>query len=190
MKKHTIFIALLILVFTSDIIAQKSLSAAKLNKELKEVENLDALLDFEIDEVNRLFERSTFFRVKMVEFAAQLKAEEDKTLGAQNLVFSKSNTNTFMALRDSLYAYTYKYENAMKISQSSLKRKNITELQRTKAVMLSTACALILYDNYLTGVVLLEQDTRARRAANEADAGFGVNPNPVSYTHLTLPTKA
>ena len=113
----------------------------------------------------------------MVEFAKQLQAEPDKPLGAQNLVFIKSNTNTFMALRDSLYAYTYKYENAMKISQAFLKKKNVSEIQRTKAVMLSTACALILYDNYLTGVVLLEQDTRARRAANEEDLGFGVNPN-------------
>jgi hypothetical protein len=146
-------------------LAQKSQSVFKLKKELKSVVNLDSLLDNEINDVNRLYERSVFYRIQMVDFSNQLKAD------------TKSHTNEFMKLRDSLYAYTYKYESAMKISQATLKRKDITELQRSKAVMLSTACALVLYDNYLLGVVLLEQDSRVRRVANDSDMGFDVSEN-------------
>lgn len=176
--KKLIIITFILLCFPNfHIIAQKSQSVFKLNRELKKIENIDSLLDFEIREVNRLYERSVTFRKRMVNLANYLKANPDKPLGSQNLTSLKSNTNVFMMLRDSLYAYTYKYENAMKISQSFLESKNITELERTKAVMLSTATALILYDNYLLGVVLLEQDYRIRRVANEADIGFSVDAN-------------
>ncbi len=177
MKKIKLVVILLLCFAHLQIAAQKSQSVFKLNKELKKIENLDSLLNYEISEVNRFYDRSVFFRIQMVNFAKELKADPEKPLGSHNLNFIKSNTNDFMNLRDSLYTYTYKYEKAMKISQSFLKRKNITELQRTKAVMLSTACALILYDNYLLGVVLMEQDSRVRRAANASDIGFGVNPN-------------
>ena len=177
MKKLILFFFILFLVSTPEIEAQKSQSVFKLNKELKRVENLDSIINHELGIVNRLYEKSVYFRMKMVYFSNQLKREQDKPLSSQDLNFFKSNTNVFMSLRDSLYDYTYKYENAMKISQSFLKRKDITELERTKAVMLSTACALILYDNYLLGVVLLEQDTRVRRLANEPDKGFDISPN-------------
>lgn len=160
--------------------AQRSQSVLKLNRELKKTENIDSIINHEISVVNRLYERSVYFRMKMVYFSNQLKEEVDQPLSPQDLNFFKSNTNVFMNLRDSLYTYTYKYEKAMKISQSFLKRKNITELERTKAVMLSTACALILYDNYLLGVVLLEQDPKVRRLANEPDIGFDISPNQLA----------
>lgn len=177
MKDFKIIVLILICLSTFEAMAQKSQSVFQLNRELKLVEDLDSLIDFEVSEVNRLYERSLYFRVKIIEFAKQLNEDTEKPLGSQNLNFLKRNTNVFMSLRDSLYRYTYKYENAMKISQSSLKRQGITELERTKAVMLSTACALILYDNYLLGVVLLELDTRVRRIANDPDEGFDVDPN-------------
>ena len=177
MKKIKIIVFILICLFTIEATAQKSQSVYKLNRKLKKVENLDSLLNYQVSEVNRLYERSLYFRKLMVEFSNELKADQERPLGSQSLNFLKSNTNVFMALRDSLYQYTYKYEKAMKISQSSLKRKDITELERTKAVMLSTACALVLYDNYLLGVVLLEQDSRVRRVANASDKGFDVSPN-------------
>ncbi len=157
--------------------AQKRQSVYKLNRKLKKVENIDSLLEVEVGEVQRFYKRSVFFRKEIVNFVTELNADEEKPLGAQNLNFLKSNTNRFMKLRDSLYFFTFKYENAMKISQSFLKKKNITEFQRTKAVMLSTACALMLYDNYLLAVVLMEQDDRIRRIANDPDIGFGVKPN-------------
>ena len=177
MKKITIITFILICLTTVEMMAQKSQSVLKLNRELRRVENIDSLLNYQISEMNRLYERSVYFRMMMVDFASQLKADPEKPLDSQSLYFFKSNTNVFMKLRDSLLSYTYRYENTMRLSQSSLKRKNITELERTKAVMLSTACALILYDNYLLGVVLLEQDTRIRRLANASDKGFDVSPN-------------
>lgn len=180
MLKLKIIIFIIFCLSNLEIVAQKSQSVFKLKRELKKVENLDSLLSYEVSEVKRLHERSAYFRAKIIDFSTRLKANPDKPLGAQNLNSFKSNTNLFMELRDSLYDYTYKYENAMKISQSSLKRKNISELERTKAVMLSTACALILYDNYLLAVVLLEQDTRIRRIANDPDKAFGVSPNQLN----------
>lgn len=177
MKIFKMIALVAICFFNTKIKAQKKHSISKLNKEISEVENLDSLLNYEISVVNCLYERSVFIRMKMVDLANELIADKEKPLGSQNLKFIKSKTNVFMGLRDSLYDFTYRHESAIKLSETFLIQHNITELERTKAVMLSTACALILYDNYLMGVVLLEQDKRVRRVVNDPDMSFNVSAN-------------
>jgi hypothetical protein len=163
--------------FSLIICAQKSQSVFKLNKEIDRIHNLDSLLGYEIASVECLFGHSVIIRVKIAALMEQLHEDQKKPIGSENLTFIKSNTNVFMNLRDSLYDFTYRYESAIKLTSTDLKKHNITEMERTKAVMLSTVSALILYDNYLMGAVLMGQDKRVRRVANDPDKGFGVSSN-------------
>ena len=139
--------------------------------------NVDSIIEEEAFIVNCLYERSIQVRTKLIDLVKNIQENKSEPIGASNLNYLKSNTNVFMGLRDSLFYFTYKHEKAIKISNHKLKNQGVTELQRTKAVMISTASALLLYDNYLIGVTLLEQDARLRRIANDPDIGFNVNEN-------------
>jgi uncharacterized protein YycO len=50
--------------------------------------------------------------------------------------------------------------------------------------MLSLAAALTLYDNYLLGIVLFEQDDRLRKVINDPDMGFGLIANKLAEATL------
>lgn len=139
--------------------------------------NLDSILSFEISEFQLLVEQSLVVRSEMIQFSNEINLNIDKPISSKHLEFLKSKTETFLVLRDKLYDITYWYECAQEASKERLVRANVKENIRTKAVMLSVASALTLYDNYLIGALIFENDPRLRRLSNDPDIGFDVSSN-------------
>jgi hypothetical protein len=146
-------------------------------KKRNSINDLDSLLDYEIDEFQILVEQSLMIRSEMLKIANEIRLQQDQPISSKNLDFLKENTQLCLNLRDDLYKITYRYECALDATQEELEQEQIPEAIRTKAVMLSVASALTLYDNYIMGAMIFENDKRLRRILNDPDKGFGISAN-------------
>jgi hypothetical protein len=72
----------------------------------------------------------------------------------------------------------------MDAEATTLLEYNIDPQLRLKGAMLSLGAALTLYDNYLLGTVLFEQDSRLRKIINDPDMGFGLIANKLQEMTL------
>ena len=156
---------------------QKQLCWATIHSKINTVNDLDSLLDFEIYEFQILVEQSLMVRSEMIRIGNEIRQNEEQPISSKNLEFLKENTEMCLTLRDQLYSVTNRYECALDASSKELEKEQIPEFIRTKAVMLSLAAALTLYDNYLMGALLFENDKRLRRIINDPDKGFGISAN-------------
>ncbi|PCJ00678.1 MAG: Poxvirus G6 [Flavobacteriales bacterium] len=156
---------------------QKEICWANIQSQINSINDLDSLVDYEIAEFQILVEQSLMVRVEMIKIAEEIRQHPDEPIGSKNLEFLKENTQLCLTLRDELYAVTNRYECALDATNGELARQQIPEIIRTKAVMLSVAAALTLYDNYLMGALLFENDKRLRRLLNDPDKGFGISAN-------------
>lgn len=156
---------------------QKQLCWANIQTQINTVDDLDSLLNYEIAEFQSLVEQSLIVRSEMIKIANEIGQNTDQPISSKNLEFLKANTQTCLELRDQLYGVTNRYECALDATEKDLKKEHIPEVIRTKAVMLSVAAALTLYDNYLMGALLFENDKRLRRIINDPDKGFGISSN-------------
>ena len=156
---------------------QKKLCWVNIQNQINSVNDLDSLVDFEIIEFQILVEQSLMVRAEMLKIAKEISQNPDKPIGSKNLEFLKENTQLCLDLRDKLYAVTNRYECALDATKEELEKEQIPEVIRTKAVMLSVAAALTLYDNYMMGALLFENDKRLRRLLNDPDKGFGISAN-------------
>lgn len=156
---------------------QKQICWVNIQTQINSINDLDSLLDYEIIEFQTLVEQSLMVRSEMLKIATAIRHKPDSPISSKNLEFLKENTQLCLDLRDDLYAVTNRYECALDATEKELKRENVPEIIRTKAVMLSVASALTLYDNYLMGALLFENDKRLRRIVNDPDKGFGISAN-------------
>lgn len=156
---------------------QKQLCWATIQSKINTYNDLDSLLDFEIYEFQTLVEQSLMVRSEMIRIGNEIRQNEAQPISSKNLEFLKENTEMCLTLRDQLYSVTNRYECALDASSKDLENEQIPEFIRTKAVMLSLAAALTLYDNYLMGAMLFENDKRLRRIINDPDKGFGISAN-------------
>ncbi len=156
---------------------QKQICWATIQTKITTIDDLDSLLTYEIVEFQKLVEQSLVVRSEMINVANEIKLTPDAPITSHHLEFLKANTETCLELRDRLYDVVNKYECALDATQEELAREHISEVIRTKAVMLSTAAALTLYDNYLLGALMFENDKRLRRIVNDPDQGFGISAN-------------
>lgn len=156
---------------------QKEMCWTHIQSQINTVNDLDSLVDFEIAEFQILVEQSLMIRAEMLKIANEINEHPDEPIASKNLEFLKENTQLCLDLRDDLYAVVNRYECALDATSEELEREQIPEIIRTKAVMLSVAAALTLYDNYLMGALLFENDKRLRRLLNDPDKGFGVSAN-------------
>ncbi len=156
---------------------QKELCWTNIQSQINSVSDLDSLVDYEIAEFQTLVEQSLMVRSEMIKIAEEISQNPDQPIASKNLEFLKENTQLCLSLRDDLYAVTSRYECALDATKEELEREQIPEIIRTKAVMLSVAAALTLYDNYLLGALLFENDKRLRRILNDPDKGFGISAN-------------
>ncbi len=156
---------------------QKELCWANIQHQINSINDLDSLVDYEIAEFQVLVEQSLMIRAGMLEVAKDINKEKEGPISSKNLEFLRENTETCLILRDKLYAVTHRYECALDATEEELQREQIPEAIRTKAVMLSVAAALTLYDNYLMGALIFENDKRLRRILNDPDKGFGISAN-------------
>lgn len=156
---------------------QKQICWATIQTKINTIDDLDSLLAYEISEFQILVEQSLVVRSEMIRVAEEISATPDEPIASHHLEFLKANTETCLELRDRLYGVVNKYECALDATEEEMKREQIPEVVRTKAVMLSTAAALTLYDNYLLGALMFENDIRLRRIVNDPDQGFGISAN-------------
>lgn len=156
---------------------QKKLCWANIETQINSVNDLDSLVDYELKEFQVLVEQSLTVRAEMIAIANKISATPNKPISSKHLEYLKENTELCLILRDNLYEVTKRYECALDASTEELKREKIPEIIRTKAVMLSVAAALTLYDNYMLGALIFENDKRLRRILNDPDKGFGISPN-------------
>ncbi len=156
---------------------KKKICWANIEAKLNTIEDLDSLLDYEIVEFQGLVEQSLYIREQMMTVAKEVNLTPDAPISSKHLEYLKANTETCLILRDQLYAVTDRYECALDATEDELIKEQIPEKIRTKAVMLSVAAALTLYDNYMLGALIFENDKRLRRLLNDPDKGFGISPN-------------
>ncbi len=156
---------------------QKEVCWANIESQINSVNDLDSLVDYEVKEFQVLVEQSLMVRAQMIAVANDISSTPDEPISSKHLEFLKENTQLCLDLRDKLYAVASRYECAIDATTEELTREHIPELIRTKAVMLSVAAALTLYDNYIVGTLIFENDKRLRRILNDPDKGFGISPN-------------
>lgn len=156
---------------------QKELCWNAIQDRIDTVSDLDSLVAYEIEAFQLLVEQSLMTRSAMLDVAREISKNEDAPISSRNLEFLRENTEYCLTLRDKLYDVTNRYECALDATEEELKREQIPEIIRTKAVMLSLSAALTLYDNYMMGALLFENDKRLRRIVNDPDKGFGISAN-------------
>lgn len=146
--------------------------------------NYDSVLTNEILLLQDLVEKSLEIRSGMIKITAKIKSEKDGPISSENINYIRSNTQNCIQLRNDLLTLTYKYRFILK--QPEKKRNFKTaDFLKTKAFLLSLSAALTLYDNYILGTVLMEEDKRLRKFLNESDQGFGITKNQLLEISLS-----
>ena len=135
-------------------------------------------------ELQSLVERSLVARSEMLVVSNRLRIDRDSPLSGRDLVTLKSGTEYYLGVREDLYEVANAYECAVDATPDMLQVFDVAPELRMKALMLSLSAALTLYDNYLLGVVLFEQDDRLRKVINDPDMGFGLVANKLAEATL------
>lgn len=138
--------------------------------------------DFE--ELQLLVEYSLIARSQMLEISNRLRVDGNSPISSNDLMVLKEGTEDYIEIREDLYRIAYMYECSLEVEAATLEKYGITPVMRLKGLMLSLGAALTLYDNYMLGAILFEQDPRLRRIVNDPDMGFNVVANKL--TEMTL----
>ena len=138
----------------------------------------------EFDHLLSLVEQSLVARSVMLEVSNRLRLNKDEPLASRDLFTLKSGTEFYLGIREELYGIANAYECAAEAEDETLAAYGIDPALRLKALMLSLGAALTLYDNYMLGIVLFEQDSRLRNVINDPDMGFGLIANKLAEATL------
>ena len=144
----------------------------------------ELLFQEDFNELQLLVEYSLVARTQMLEVANRLRINKDKPLSSRDLVILKTGTEDYLEIREELYVIANAYECGTEVTDETLAKYNINSQLRLKGIMLSLGAALTLYDNYLLGTLLFEQDSRLRKVINDPDMGFGVIANKLAEMTL------
>ena len=144
----------------------------------------DAVFEQDYEQLQLLVEQSLVVRSEMLEVANRLRRDKRGPLASRDLLTLKSGSEYYLNLREDLYAIANRYECAVDADAALLQEYGISAELRLKALMLSLGSALTLYDNYLLGVTMFEQDDRLRRVLNDPDMGFGLIANKLAEATL------
>jgi hypothetical protein len=138
----------------------------------------------ELSTLQTLVEQSLVARAEMLAIANRLRLNRDLPLSSRDLATLKGGTEFYLGIREDLYEIANSYECASELQATTLAAYNIDPKLRLEALMLSLGAALTLYDNYLLGIVLFEQDDRLRKVLNDPDMGFGLIANKLAEATL------
>lgn len=144
----------------------------------------DLIFQADYDRLQLLVEQSLVARSQMLEVSNRLRLNADQPLASRDLVTLKSGSEYYLRIRDDLYDIASTYECGVDVQEWRLLEHDINPKLHLKGVMLSLGAALTLYDNYMLGVVLFEQDGRLRKLLNDPDMGFGLLANKLAETTL------
>ena len=131
-----------------------------------------------------LVEYSLVARSEMLKVAGRLRENTDKPLSSADLLTLKQGTEDYLEIREELYYIANAYECGIEVDEATLAEYGILPELRLKGLMLSLSAALTLYDNYLIGTVMFEQDSRLRKVINDPDMGFGLVANTLQEMTL------
>jgi hypothetical protein len=120
----------------------------------------------------------------MLQVSNRLRVSTDEPLSSRDLYTLKAGSEAYLGVREQLYEIANAYECAVDVQDSTLAKYNISPNLRLKGLMVSMSAALTLYDNYLLGIVLFEQDDRLRNVLNDPDMGFGLVANKLAEATL------
>ena len=144
----------------------------------------DLIFQDDFENLQILVEHSLVARSQMLEVSSRLKEDKDVPLSSRDLIVLKTGTEDYLEIREELYTIANAYACAMDADATTLLKYNIDPQLRLKGAMLSLGAALTLYDNYLLGTVLFEQDSRLRKVINDPDMGFGLIANKLAEMTL------
>ena len=197
MKVKSIKKIILGLLITIVVLAAYSYFKIKSNAEGREIVCFDKLavklesgIDPELifqddfEKLQQLVEYSLVARAEMLEVSNRLRVNTDLPLNSRDLVILKKGTEDYLEVRDDLFAIANAYECGLDVSQLTLEKYGIGDKIQLKGIMLSLGAALTLYDNYLLGIMLFEQDARLRKVLNDPDMGFGLVANKLEEITL------
>lgn len=142
--------------------------------------NPERVLRRRFDALQSLVEKSLVARSQMLLVSNRLRVDRDEPISSRDLITLRSGTEYYLDLREDLYEIANAHECAVDADEDMLRAFNVTPDMRLKALMVSLGAALTLYDNYLLGVVLFEQDDRLRKIINDPDMGFGLISNKLA----------
>lgn len=136
------------------------------------------------DSLQLMVEYSLVARSEMLEVSNRLRVDRDSPMASRDLEILKSGTEEYLEIREVLYAIANKFECALDVEDATLRNYNIDEKLHLKGLMVSLGAALVLYDNYMLGVVLFQMDDRLRKIINDPDMGFGLVANKLEEMTL------
>lgn len=148
-----------------------------LAKKLDKGANPVDIADMDLDTLQFLVEHSLVARMRMLEVASRLKQDKDKPIRSRDLLILREGTEGYLEIRKELLRIATNYECGVEVSEETLRKYGIDEDLQLKGLMISLSAALTLYDNYLLGVLMFEQDARLRNLINDPDMGFGLAAN-------------
>ena len=169
---------------TNNTIAREQVCFDKLANILDSGTPPELVFKEDYEELQLLMEYSLVARSQMLEVSNRLRVEKDSPLSSRDLAILKTGTEDYLEIREDLYKIASSYECAVDVSEKTLLNYNIDSSLRLKGLMLSLSAALILYDNYMLGTVLFEQDPRLRKIVNDPDMGFGLVSNKLAEMTL------
>ncbi len=156
----------------------------KLAKVLTRGATPESIFQRDFDDLQILVEKSLVARSEMLEVSNRLRVMKDTPLASRDLAILKSGTEAYLDIREDLYTIANRFECALDVSDETLEKYNISPDLHLKGLMVSLGAALTLYDNYMLGVVLFEQDDRLRNVINDPDMGFRLVSNKLEEMTL------
>jgi len=126
------------------------------------------------EKLQMLVEYSLVARSEMLGVSNRLSTDKDKPIHSRDLMILKKGTEDYLSIRKDLLSIASSFECGLEVSDETLIKYGINDDLKMKGLMLSLGAALTLYDNYLLGVMLFEQDSRLRKLINDPDMGFGL----------------
>jgi hypothetical protein len=169
---------------SSNLKAQEEACFVQLTQKVETGTAPELLFQEDFDELLLLVEYSLVARTQMLEVANRLRLNKDQPLSSRDLVILKTGTEDYLEIREELYVIANAYECGIDVTDETLSKYNIDQQLRLKGIMLSLGAALTLYDNYLLGTLLFEQDSRLRQVINDPDMGFGLIANKLAEMTL------
>jgi len=148
-------------------------------------ESRTQLLDKEIEEYQSLVEQSLTYRAGIIQIAQRLKENIDqgKPLSGQDLDILNRGMITYLEHRQQLLTVAKARGCWIDIPTQKFKQLNVEPVSpknQLKGIMLSLSAALVLYDNYLLGISIFEEDGKLRRILNEHDPGYAIGRNQLA----------
>ena len=157
----------------------------ELAKKMEDGRSPQQIFDTDLESLQILVEQSLVARSEMLKVAGNLKERADAPLSSRDLQILKQGTEDYLLLREKLYEVAHSYECSIEIEEGVMLKHSVSPLLRLKGAMLSLSAALTLYDNYLLGTLIFEQDGRLRKVINDPDMGFGIIANKLLEMTLT-----